>query len=239
MSRARLGLYIFARVNLFDSCFELTPAFNILTKRPVKLYLLPNATYPSSREESMRDQSIVHQATAMEHMPQMADFVYKFYNRKMLEYQEKKRVCFEYQIKSSYEFVRFFSKKNYLVMIRNEIYPMILLIHRFKRQMNVIQSMMIKQMEIRRIQNMFHLDNSIKFLAHRFIMIRMLPVQQLKILMMMTMMKMSTIQINQHFFRNYKHKQQIPINKHQQTIKWIQIQRRMIKTSLYHKKKAN
>jgi hypothetical protein len=32
------------------SCFELTPAFNILTKRPPKLYLLPNETYPSIRE---------------------------------------------------------------------------------------------------------------------------------------------------------------------------------------------
>lgn len=27
MSRARLGLYIFARVSLFKNCFELTPAF--------------------------------------------------------------------------------------------------------------------------------------------------------------------------------------------------------------------
>ncbi|CAF2574473.1 unnamed protein product [Rotaria sp. Silwood2] len=90
MSRARLGLYIFGRVNLFESCFELTPAFNILTKRPTKLYLLPNETYPSMREEK-RDQSIVHQATVMEHMPQMADFVYKFYNQKLLAYQEQKR----------------------------------------------------------------------------------------------------------------------------------------------------
>ncbi|CAF4260531.1 unnamed protein product, partial [Adineta steineri] len=90
MSRARLGLFIFGRVNLFESCFELTPAFNILTKRPSKLYILPNETYPSVREEK-RDQSIVHQATVMENMPQMADFVYKFYNQKMIAYQEKKR----------------------------------------------------------------------------------------------------------------------------------------------------
>ncbi|CAF0926502.1 unnamed protein product [Adineta ricciae] len=90
MSRARLGLYIFGRVNLFESCFELTPAFNILTKRPAKLFLLPNETYPSVREEK-RDQSIVHQATVMENMPQMADFVYKFYNQKLVAYQEKKR----------------------------------------------------------------------------------------------------------------------------------------------------
>ncbi|CAF3629326.1 unnamed protein product [Rotaria socialis] len=90
MSRARLGLYIFGRVSLFESCFELTPAFNILTKRPTKLYLLPNEIYPSTREEK-RDQSIVHQATVMENMPQIADFVYKFYTQKLLDYQEQKR----------------------------------------------------------------------------------------------------------------------------------------------------
>ena len=28
MSRARLGLYIFARVGLFQNCYELSPAFN-------------------------------------------------------------------------------------------------------------------------------------------------------------------------------------------------------------------
>jgi hypothetical protein len=28
----------------------------------------------------------------MENMPQMADFVYKFYNQKLIAYQEKKRV---------------------------------------------------------------------------------------------------------------------------------------------------
>ncbi|CAF4641751.1 unnamed protein product, partial [Rotaria magnacalcarata] len=38
-----------------------------------------------------RDQSIVHQATVMENMPQIADFVYKFYNQKLLAYQEQKR----------------------------------------------------------------------------------------------------------------------------------------------------
>lgn len=44
--------------------------------------------------QEKREQSIIHQAMVMEHMPQMADFVYKLYNRKLLEYQEKKRVCF-------------------------------------------------------------------------------------------------------------------------------------------------
>ena len=42
MSRARFGLYVFARVNLFKNCFELQPAFNILCKRPLQLHLCPN-----------------------------------------------------------------------------------------------------------------------------------------------------------------------------------------------------
>ncbi|MBN3298778.1 AQR helicase, partial [Amia calva] len=42
MSRARLGLYIFARVSLFQNCFELTPAFTQLAARPLQLHIVPN-----------------------------------------------------------------------------------------------------------------------------------------------------------------------------------------------------
>ncbi len=49
MSRARLGLYVFARVRLFRNCFELTPAFEKLTARPDKLHLAPSETYPAQR----------------------------------------------------------------------------------------------------------------------------------------------------------------------------------------------
>uniref|UniRef100_A0A7N6C3Y8 RNA helicase aquarius n=1 Tax=Anabas testudineus TaxID=64144 RepID=A0A7N6C3Y8_ANATE len=45
MSRARLGLYIFARVSLFQNCFELTPAFNQLTARPLQLHIRPHEYY--------------------------------------------------------------------------------------------------------------------------------------------------------------------------------------------------
>lgn len=37
MSRARLGLYVFARTSLFENCFELTPVFQqviAITKSP-------------------------------------------------------------------------------------------------------------------------------------------------------------------------------------------------------------
>ena len=50
LSRARLGLYILGRVNLFKSCFELTPAFNILlARRTTQLQLVMNEPYPAKR----------------------------------------------------------------------------------------------------------------------------------------------------------------------------------------------
>lgn len=41
MSRARLGLYIFGRRELFANCYELQPAFSQLLARPVRLALHP------------------------------------------------------------------------------------------------------------------------------------------------------------------------------------------------------
>lgn len=50
LSRARLGLYILARVSLFKSCFELTPAFNILLGRgTTQLHLVMNEQFPTKR----------------------------------------------------------------------------------------------------------------------------------------------------------------------------------------------
>lgn len=52
MSRARLGLYIFCRKELFENCYELKPVFDKLLKRPVQLSLRPNETYPTERSVS-------------------------------------------------------------------------------------------------------------------------------------------------------------------------------------------
>jgi intron-binding protein aquarius len=40
MSRARLGLYVFARGSLFANCFELQPTFRQLLGRPTQLALV-------------------------------------------------------------------------------------------------------------------------------------------------------------------------------------------------------
>lgn len=58
MSRARLGLYIFARVSLFQNCFELTPAFNQLTARPLQLHIRPHEYY--NQEQPVRAHAHMH-----------------------------------------------------------------------------------------------------------------------------------------------------------------------------------
>lgn len=79
MSRARLGLYIFARVSLFKNCFELTPAFNQLMTRPMTLRIAPHETYPTNRDNCAPPAASVE----MSDMPQMAAFVYDFYIQKV------------------------------------------------------------------------------------------------------------------------------------------------------------
>lgn len=80
MSRARLGLYIFARVSLFQNCFELTPTFNLLMKRPLELHLAPYENYPTSRSS----ESIpIGENLIVKDMPQMVRFIYEFYQQRI------------------------------------------------------------------------------------------------------------------------------------------------------------
>ncbi|GAB1609948.1 RNA helicase aquarius [Argonauta hians] len=80
LSRARLGLYVFGRVSLFRNCFELTPAFNKLTSRPVNLHLTPTEVYPPVRKVS---DPAYGKVVVMESMAVMAQFVFDLYNSKL------------------------------------------------------------------------------------------------------------------------------------------------------------
>ena len=86
MSRARLGLYVFARVNLFKNCFELQPAFNILMKRPLQLHLCPNELFPSKRVANVTAPNPV----IVYDMPMMSKFVVDFYQVRILCFFKKK-----------------------------------------------------------------------------------------------------------------------------------------------------
>lgn len=50
MSRARLGLYVFARQSIFSNCYELAPTFSRLGKRPSKLQLVVGEQHPTPRD---------------------------------------------------------------------------------------------------------------------------------------------------------------------------------------------
>ncbi|XP_071832631.1 RNA helicase aquarius-like [Apostichopus japonicus] len=86
MSRARLGLYVFARVSLFQNCYELAPAFRLLMSRPVHLHLAPVETFPPRRRV---DQNPPGPRLVIEDMPHMAQFVYDFYQDKIREIEAK------------------------------------------------------------------------------------------------------------------------------------------------------
>lgn len=85
MSRARLGLYIFGRVSLFKDCFELQPVFKILLKRPTKVHLLPEEIFPGERKINDK---IEAEPKIVENMTEMADFVYKFYLKRVNDMKE-------------------------------------------------------------------------------------------------------------------------------------------------------
>lgn len=85
MSRARLGLYIFARVSLFRNCYELSKAFQQLTQRPLELTLVSGETYsakipprnPNARRFVIKD------------MAQMSQFSYDMYLSFIREMQQQ------------------------------------------------------------------------------------------------------------------------------------------------------
>jgi intron-binding protein aquarius len=86
MSRARLGLYVFARQKLFKSCFELTPVFNLLQKRSTKLELVIDETFPTRRGSD--EQIPKEKVKIMQDMPEMTQFVFGFYQQKLNQWQK-------------------------------------------------------------------------------------------------------------------------------------------------------
>ncbi|KAG5302062.1 intron-binding protein aquarius [Histoplasma ohiense] len=78
LSRARLGLYILGRREIFESCFELKPAFDILFQRPDKLMLIPGELFPTSR-------GFVEDATGtpMEGIEHLGQYVYEMTQAKI------------------------------------------------------------------------------------------------------------------------------------------------------------
>jgi intron-binding protein aquarius len=83
LSRARLGLYILGRREVFESCFELRQAFDILLQRPDKLQLVTGELFPSTRILKDEEGSSVSGETQMENVEHLGQYVYEMTNSKV------------------------------------------------------------------------------------------------------------------------------------------------------------
>lgn len=78
LSRARLGLYVLGRLDVFASCYELKPAFDMLTQRPDKLMLVPGEMFPTTR---LQEDEV--EGTAMEGLEHLGQYVFEMTEAKM------------------------------------------------------------------------------------------------------------------------------------------------------------
>lgn len=78
LSRARLGLYILGRREVFESCYELREAFDRLLKRPDKLTLVTGETFPTQR--LLNDEI---DGTEMEGVEHLGQYVYEMTQAKI------------------------------------------------------------------------------------------------------------------------------------------------------------
>ncbi|VDP34137.1 unnamed protein product [Schistosoma mattheei] len=100
LSRARLGLYIFARIEQFANCPELKPAFDLLLNRtsdeskqmkPTELHLTPWEVWidprsPTVLKEQHRlqtDHDLNQPPLIIKDMPQMSNYVRELYDQKL------------------------------------------------------------------------------------------------------------------------------------------------------------
>ncbi|CAG8451805.1 2657_t:CDS:10 [Dentiscutata heterogama] len=85
MSRARLGLYVFCRLALFKNCYELTPTFDELLKRPTKLNLKINEMWPSKRD--IEDYGEPYEIADVEHI---GKYVYQMMQEQLAYAKQQK-----------------------------------------------------------------------------------------------------------------------------------------------------
>jgi intron-binding protein aquarius len=77
-------LYILGRREVFESCFELQPAFNILFRRPDKLMLVTGELWPSQRSIAEELDGVeVPGTSAMEGVEHLGQYVFEMTNSKV------------------------------------------------------------------------------------------------------------------------------------------------------------
>jgi intron-binding protein aquarius len=74
-------MYILGRREVFESCFELRQAFDILLQRPDKLMLVTGELWPS--HSLLRDEEQIPGETQMENVEHLGQYVYEMTNSKV------------------------------------------------------------------------------------------------------------------------------------------------------------
>ncbi|KAK4167677.1 P-loop containing nucleoside triphosphate hydrolase protein [Cladorrhinum sp. PSN259] len=93
LSRARLGLYILGRREVFEACYELREAFELLLKRPDKLTLVTGELWPSERllaEEEGKEAGAVAGETVMEGVEHLGQYVFEMTKTRVEELRRQK-----------------------------------------------------------------------------------------------------------------------------------------------------
>ncbi|CAK7266763.1 hypothetical protein SEPCBS119000_002196 [Sporothrix epigloea] len=92
LSRARLGLYILGRRDIFEACYELRAAFQVLLQRPDKLALVTGELWPSTRVISEENKAAAGGTLAnevpMEGVEHLGQYVYEMTQTKVRQLQE-------------------------------------------------------------------------------------------------------------------------------------------------------
>ncbi|KAJ4305036.1 hypothetical protein N0V90_000565 [Kalmusia sp. IMI 367209] len=83
LSRARLGLYILGRASVFESCFELKPAFDILLSRPSRLTLVTDEMYDLSFSRQMDSKIQEEQEAVMDGVEHLGQYVFEMTKAKV------------------------------------------------------------------------------------------------------------------------------------------------------------
>lgn len=101
-SRARLGLYVLGRREVFEACPELRPAFDVLLQRPDKLMLVTGELFPTERQSTEED-GPVEGEVVMEGVEHIGQYVFEMTNTRIQQLQAEQGVLMDSTIDEAEE----------------------------------------------------------------------------------------------------------------------------------------
>ncbi|KAH0527471.1 hypothetical protein TsFJ059_002472 [Trichoderma semiorbis] len=101
-SRARLGLYVLGRREVFEACPELRPAFDVLLQRPDKLILVTGELFPTERQSTDED-GPVEGEVVMEGVEHIGQYVFEMTNTRIQQLQAEQGVLMDSTIDEAEE----------------------------------------------------------------------------------------------------------------------------------------